>query len=132
MNQRALFHETIFDAIGADIAAAGGFKTVASKLWPAEAITSAANKLRNAINPEQAQKLCPQEVLQIKRIAREAGSTATIDYEAQQLSYRVEWIEPEDELKELLARYLDSQELQGAMRERIDKLIARTQLRSVK
>jgi hypothetical protein len=101
MNQRALFHDTIYDAIGADIAAAGGFKTVAGKLWPAESPASATAKLRNAINPEQQQKLCPEEVMQIKRLAFEAGSTATIQYEAQQLGYSVTWIEPEDELERI-------------------------------
>lgn len=101
MNQKALFHETIFDALGADILAAGGYKAVAGKLWPAENPTSAANKLRNAVNPEQAQKLCPQEVLQIKRLAREVGSFATINYEAQQLGYSVTWIDPDDELERL-------------------------------
>lgn len=101
MNQRALFHDSIFDALGADIAAAGGFKTVASKLWPSKDVTTAANVLRNACNPEQPQKLCPDEVLQIKRLAKEAGSFATVTYEAQQLGYKVEWVQPEDELERL-------------------------------
>lgn len=128
--QAALFHDTIFDAIGADIAAAGGFKVVAGKLWPAENPTTAATKLRNAINPDQAQKLCPQEVLQIKRFAREVGSFATINYEAQQLGYSVTWIDPEDELErierennELLKELLRRQE-------RLEQL--RTRVRAVK
>jgi hypothetical protein len=97
MNQTALFHEHIYDALGSDISAAGGFKTVASKLWPAESLTTASARLRNALNPEQPQKLCPDEVLQIKRLAYEHGSTATVDYEAQQLGYQTVWIDPEDE-----------------------------------
>lgn len=128
--QAALFHDTIFDAIGADIAAIGGFKVTAGKLWPAENPTTAAAKLRNAINPEQAQKLCPQEVLQIKRFAREVGSFATINYEAQQLGYSVTWIDPEDELErierennELLKELLRRQE-------RLEQL--RTRVRAVK
>lgn len=101
MNQKALFHETIFDALGADVLAAGGYKAVSAALWPAENTISAANKLRNAINPEQAQKLCPQEVLQIKRLAQEAGATNTIQFEAQQLGYVCTWVEPEDELERI-------------------------------
>jgi len=108
--QSQLFHDTIFDAIGADIAACGGFKAVAGKLWPAENVVTAATKLRNAINPEQAQKLCPEEVLTIKHLACEAGSFATIQYEAQALSYRVEWVQPEDEQARLQREFITTAE----------------------
>jgi hypothetical protein len=101
MSQQQLFFENVYDAIGSDIAAAGGFKAVASKLWPSESITTSAARLRNSINPEQPQKLCPDEVLQIKRLAYEVGATATVDYEAQQLGYQTTWIDPEDEAEAL-------------------------------
>lgn len=101
MNQTALFHDTIYDALGADIAAAGGFKAVAGKIWPVESAGIAAQKLRNAINPDQPHKLCPDEVLQIKRLAYEQGSTATVDYEAAQLGFQAHWIDPKDEATEL-------------------------------
>lgn len=132
MNQRALFHDTIYDAIGADVAAAGGFKTVAGKLWPAESPTSAAAKLRNAINPEQQQKLCPEEVMQIKRLASEAGSTATIQYEAQQLGYSVTWIEPEDELERIERENNELFKTIAKRMERAEQLRSRTNLRIAK
>jgi hypothetical protein len=118
VTQQALFHDTIFDAIGADIAAAGGFKTVAGKLWPAESPATSAAKLRNSINPEQPHKLCPDEVLQIKRLAAEAGSYATINYEAQQLGYAVTWIEPEDELQRIER---ENNELLKALTKRMER-----------
>lgn len=99
VNQSALFHETVYDALGADIAAAGGFKVVAGKLWPTE--SNAAAKLRNALNPDQPHKLCPDEVLAIKKLAYEHGSTATVDYEAQQLGYQPSWVDPQDEAEQL-------------------------------
>jgi hypothetical protein len=101
MSQQEMFFDSLFDAIGADIAAAGGFKAVAHKLWPSESLTTSAARLRNSINPEQPQKLCPDEVLQIKRLAYEHGSTATVDYEAQQLGYQTVWTDPKDEADEL-------------------------------
>lgn len=129
MNQAALFHDTIFDALGADIAAAGGFKVVAGKLWPAENITTAATKLRNAVNPEQAQKLCPEEVMQIKRLALLAGSSATVQYEAQQLGYAVSWIEPEDELQRIER---ENNELLKALTKRMERAdCLRSQLKAV-
>ena len=128
MNQSKLFHETVFDALGADIAAAGGFKVVAGRLWPAQA--NADTKLRNSINPDQPHKLCPDEVLQIKRLAREAGSTATIDYEAQQMGYEVKWLDPKDqaeelrrETRDLLAKVLKNQERLERAEERALKVV---------
>lgn len=132
MNQQALFHDSIFDALGADIAAAGGFKAVASKLWPSKDLTAAANVLRNAVNPEQAHKICPDEVMQIKRLAKEAGSFATVNYESQQLSFRVEWITPEDELSELQRRIADGMELLQREIKRANDLMATGKLRAVK
>lgn len=130
MNQTALFHDTIFDALGADIAASGGFKVVAGKLWPAESPTTAATKLRNAINPEQAQKLCPEEVLQIKRLAQEVGSSATVLYEAQQLGYVCTWVAPEDEI-ERIAR--ENNELLKQIAQRMERAeLLRSKVRAVK
>lgn len=130
--QKQLWHDTLFDAIGADIAAAGGYKIVAGKLWPSESPTTAAAKLRNAVNPEQAQKLCPDEVLQIKRLAKECGSSAIVDYEAQQLSFRVEWITPEDELSELQRRIADGLESLQREMKRANDLSARLNLKVAK
>jgi len=128
MNQKALFHETIFDALGADILAAGGYKAVAGKLWPAENPTSAANKLRNAVNPGQAQKLCPEEVLQIKRLAQEAGSSATVQFEAQQLGYVCTWVDPEDELERIER---ENNELLKALAKRMERAeLLRSKLRN--
>jgi len=131
MNQQVLFFDSLFDAIGADIAAAGGFKVVAGKLWPAESIATSAARLRNSINPEQPQKLCPDEVLQIKRLAYEVGSTATVDYEAVQLGYQAIWIDPKDQAEELRreTRDLLAQVLRN--QERLDRAEERA-LRSVK
>lgn len=118
MNQRALFHETVFDALGADISASGGFKVVAGKLWPTESPTTAAAKLRNAINPEQPHKLSPDEVLAIKRLAKEHGSFATVNFEAQELGYTPTWIDPEDELERIER---ENNELLKALTKRLER-----------
>jgi hypothetical protein len=130
MNQQVLFYDSLFDAIGADIAAAGGFKTVASKLWPAESLSTSAARLRNSINAEQPQKLCPDELLQIKRLAYEHGSTATVDYEAQQLGYQVTWVDPKDEADELRRQIADQLAEVSRKLDRIER--AETRLKAVK
>lgn len=126
MQQNQLFHDSIFDAIGADVAACGGIKKVACALWPTLEPSIASARLRGALNPEHAQKLCPEEVIAIKRLAREQGSTATIDYEARELSYQVTWIEPDDELErlerennELLKQLLRRQERAESLRAKV-------------
>lgn len=128
MNQQALFHETIYDAIGADVLAAGGYKKVAGVLWPAD--SSGAAKLRNALNPDQPHKLCPEEVLQIKRLAQAAGSTETIRFEAQQLGYVCTWVTPEDELERIER---ENNELLKALLKRQERAeLLRTRVRAVK
>jgi hypothetical protein len=127
LNQTALFHDTIYDALGADIAACGGFKVVAGKLWPAESPTAAATKLRNAINPDQAHKLCPEEVLQIKRLAKEAGSYATVTYEARELAFDFSWIHPEDEAKRIQRRAVELMEQLQRELKRSNELLDRDQ-----
>ncbi len=131
MNQSALFHDTIYDAIGADISAAGGFKVVAGKLWPTEGSATASAKLRNSINPDQPHKLCPDEVLAIKRLAKEAGSTATVDYEAQALGYQVAWVDPKDEGDQLRREYIEATKCLQRLAERITRADERV-MRGVK
>jgi hypothetical protein len=97
MNPRALFHESIYDALVEDITAIGGYKVVAGKLWPAESPSTATPKLRNSVNPEQAAKLAPEEVLAIKRLAKDYGSFATITFESRELSFDITWIQAADE-----------------------------------
>lgn len=131
MNQTALFHDTIYDALGADIAAAGGFKVVAGKLWPAD--SSGASKLRNAINPEQPHKLCADEILQVKRLARDAGSLATITYEAQQLGYEVTLLDPKDEGDALRRQFIEATAQLSKLAQRIEMADERaTVLRAVR
>jgi nitroreductase len=130
MNQGALFHESLADSLGADIAAAGGFKVVAAKLWPAE--SNSAQKLRNCLNDSQPHKLAPDEVLQIKKLAYEVGSTATVDYEAHQLGYECNWIEPEAEAAKLDREIRDLLECVNRKLDRKAKADERNNLRSVK
>ncbi|HEX7113743.1 MAG TPA: hypothetical protein VF193_01315, partial [Steroidobacter sp.] len=65
-------------------------------------------------------------LLQIKRLAQEAGSSATVQYEAQQLGYVCTWVDPEDELErierennELLKQLLRRQERAELLRSKV-------------
>ena len=103
--QQSLFHDSVYDALAADVAAIGGVKKVAWLLWPSH--NDGAAKLRACLSVEHAQKLDAEEVISIKRLARDAGSTATVNYEAQLLGYRLEWTSPEDEHARLQREFIE-------------------------
>ena len=117
-HQAALFHDSIYDALGADVAAIGGIKKTAALLWPN--ISDASGRLRACLSLEHAQKLDIEEILAIKRLARDVGSFATVNYEAQELAFKVEWIKPEDERAQLQREFIE-------MGKRMEQLARRLQ-----
>lgn len=130
--QNKLFHDSPEDALTTDVLASGGYKKVGHKLRPDLTPEQAAAWLRACLNVERQEKLSPGQVLEIKRDAKAIGSTAAIDYDAQELAYRIEHVEPEDEaeqierennvmLKEIIRR-----------QERLEQLRTRAQVRAVK
>jgi hypothetical protein len=108
-HQAALFHDSIYDALGADVAAIGGIKKTAALLWPTN--SDAAGRLRACLSTEHPQKLDAEEILSIKRLAKDIGSFATVTYEAQILAFKVEWIKPEDENARLQREFIEAVKL---------------------
>lgn len=92
--QQELWHDTILDAVGAAVQAAGGVKKVANKLWPALDATSATARLRACMNPDHAQKLDPEEFLMIGKLARDDGDTSLMDFLARQWGFEVTPLSP--------------------------------------
>lgn len=80
MNQTALFHTSILDAALASVIAMGGFKKVAPLLWPNEDESTVISRLRNALNPEHLQKLCPMELLRLAKLAADVGDFSIPNY----------------------------------------------------
>lgn len=129
MAQQSLWYDTVYDALRADIDAAGGNKAVAKALWPTVDVVTGANKLANATNPNQAQKLDPAEVLAIKRLALDSGSTATINFESQQFGFRIEWLDPLDEQQELDREIRDLLKVVMRKQEQRERAESRTKVR---
>lgn len=100
MNQSTLWCESILDAIGAAVQAAGGTKRVASKLWPALDSTSATARLRGCLNADHAQKLDPEEFSMIVRLAKEAGDNSIMDFLAREHGYEIQPLSPEEAKKQ--------------------------------
>lgn len=99
MEQSALWDDTIFDALGSAVKAAGGAKRVAGKLWPTLDQTTASSRLRGCLNPEHAQKLCPAELLALGALAKEAGDTSIMDFFAREWGFDVKPLTPADAKK---------------------------------
>jgi hypothetical protein len=70
--QPPLFVETVYDALKAIVAALGGPKTVGARLWPAKSVDDARKLLLDCLNPDRSEKLDPEQVVMLFRLAREA------------------------------------------------------------
>lgn len=99
MEQSDLWDETIFDALGGAVQAAGGTKRVAAKLWPTLDPTTAASRLRGALNTEHVQKLDPDEFVAIGAIGKEAGTHRVMEFLARAWGYEVRPLAPEETKK---------------------------------
>lgn len=97
--QQQLWHDTIFDALGAAVQAAGGVKRVAHKLWPALDVESAAARLRGGLNRGHAQKLGLDEFIMIGQLAREAGDNSIMILLGRVLACEIKPISPKQAKK---------------------------------
>lgn len=99
MQQTELWHDSILDAVGAAISASGGRGTVAKKLWPALEESSRTARLRASLNPDHAQKLDPEELLMIAKLARAAGDFSIVNFLARELGFEFKPISNADAKK---------------------------------
>jgi hypothetical protein len=72
MSQPPLFVESVYDALRAIVNHLGGPKTVGILLWPAKSVDDARRQLLDSMNPDRAEKLDPEQIVMLFRMAREA------------------------------------------------------------
>jgi len=117
--------EDLNECLIACVKAAGGSKQVAHKLWPEKTMESAQRHLLNCLNDSKAERLAPEHVMLLARLARESGCHAYAEYVADELSYADPVpIEPHDEIGDLLRQLLQCKEEERARDERLERLIA--------
>lgn len=121
--QAKLFYDTIADAISDGVLAAGGWKVVAGKLWPAMKPSSAYARLKSCVSEDKDEKLSPDEVLLIAKLAKEQGNHAIIQFLAQELGYEVKEVQPRDELQSLLHESAELTKQVAARQQRIERLL---------
>lgn len=71
--QPPLFVESIYDALKAIVGFLGGPKVVGARLWPAKSVDDGRRQLLDCLNPDRNEKLDPEQVVLLFRLAREAG-----------------------------------------------------------
>lgn len=97
MQQVALFHESITDALQDCIRALGGAKVVGHAMRPEKSIDDARRWLLDSLNPDRAEKLAPDQVLWILKEARKVNCHAAMAYIARECGYAdPQPIDPED------------------------------------
>lgn len=70
---RSLFVESVYDGLRAITQHLGGAKTVAARLWPAKSVDDARKHLLDCLNPDRHEKLDPEQIVLLFRLAREAN-----------------------------------------------------------
>ncbi len=116
--------ESLNDALIEAVKACGGSKAVGASLWPAKGVEAAQRSLLACLNPDRNEKLSPDEVLHIERMAREKGCHVIAQYRNATLGYAEPVpVDPQDELADLMRQYLARKEAEASKDERIERLL---------
>lgn len=105
MTQDPLFYDTENDALRSCIAAAGGVKVVAGKLWPSLKPASAYARLSACLDESKHEKLTFAEIITVGRLGRDAGCHALMQYLGAELSYEIKATTPKDDLATALEAF---------------------------
>lgn len=119
----SLFHESLADALRDCIAACGGLKTVGKLLWPEKDADIAGRLLADCLNESKREKLSPEQVLLILRLARGKGCHAGMTFISRDLGYAdPQPIEPEDEKAKLQREFIEASKHMARLAERIERV----------
>jgi len=100
--------DTLIETLIQCVKAAGGSKAVGSRLWPEKAVEAAQRHLLHCLNESKPERLTPEQVLLVARLAREHGCHAYMEYCARALSYAPpQPVRPVDEVDELRRQVLE-------------------------
>lgn len=92
-----LFHETFNDALREVLAACGGAKQVAAKLWPEKTMDTAHKQLLDCMNEARDARLDPDRLRMVLRMGRDVGCHAATNWMLRDMGYEdAKPVEPED------------------------------------
>jgi hypothetical protein len=128
----ALFQD-MNDALTAAIHAIGGFKDLGIALRPELGTRpqTAAQWLRDCLNPEKREKLSPEQLLHLLRVAREANYHAAKHWIDGEAGYAdSEPLDPRDEMADLQRKFIEAVHMSRDISDKIERL-ARSPLKAV-
>lgn len=115
--------ETTTEALIACVKAAGGSKQVGARVFPEKTIEQAQRHLLACLNDDRPERLTPDQVLLVARLARDVGCHAYAEHVADSLSYADPVpVEPRDEADELRRQFIESTRTLAAMADKIETL----------
>lgn len=118
-----LFHDTVNQALHDCVMACGGFKAVGHLLWPEKPVDQAGRLLNDCLAEGRRERLSPEQVLLVLRLARERGCHAGMNFIARDAGYAdPQPLEPEDERAKLQREFIEATHALARMAAQIERL----------
>lgn len=115
--------ETTTEALISCVKAAGGSKQVGLRVFPEKTLEQAQRHLLACLNDDRPERLTPDQVLLVARLARDKGCHAYAEHVADSLSYSEPVpVEPQDEADDLRRQFIESTRTLAAMADKIEAL----------
>jgi hypothetical protein len=124
--------ESLNEALIDAVKALGGSKQVGFKLWPEKTVDAAQRHLLACLNEEKPERLTPDHLMMLLRLARASGHHESLAFILGDLGYApTQPVEPRDESAELQRQFMESVRMQQQIVERMEKAASRMNLRAV-
>lgn len=125
MDQSALFHESINDALRDIVKHCGGVKRVSAEMRPDLTIDNAGRWLADCLNDDRREKLSPDQVVYLLKRGRAIGSHEAMAFIAMECGYSTpQPVEPEDERAALQRQYIEAAKSMARIADRIEQMAA--------
>lgn len=124
--QIPLFVEDYNAAIRQTVESLGGYKSVGSSMRPELPADQAGRWLNDCCNDDRRDKLSPQQLGFLRRLARASGVHILMQYENRDAGYADPTpVEPEDEYATLQRMFIESVKVQKALHSQMESIAAR-------
>lgn len=115
--------ESMTDALIECVKGAGGSKVVSHKIWPEKMVDQAQRHLLNCLQDGRAERLTPEQVHFVFRLAHDAGCHVGMEFLCASLGYAPPTpVKPQDEAAQLQREFIAATRHLGMMAERIAAL----------
>jgi hypothetical protein len=121
--QERLFFDDVNDALRDVVQALGGAKRVGPVLWPEKTVDQAGHLLMACLNVERKERLTPEQVFLLLKMARQANFHAAKFWMDAELGYEQgKPVNPQDKQAELQRDFIASVQLSRQLADRLEKL----------